>query len=435
MGDDGFDIRSGRVIAIDTADLRHAAALFDDAVADAGRLRSSVADAASNLYSSPASPMAQRLIGRVDGIIARGSELATGLRQAASMYELVELDARRAAAAAAGDARGAERLGREAERLAESDPYAAALADAARMSAPDPHADVLRQLALGGLPFGALGLLAFSLGATALGGVKVAGLGAVPHSSRLRPGAPRPRVTLVEAAPGSAPRALRDVARRIPTGGPGGIRVEKYTLPGGGHRFALYLSGTRTLGGPGVFDVEANLRVYFGQESQSYEAARMALERAGARPGDSVMVSGHSQGAMIGSRLALEGEYDVPAFVGFGNPIQADLGEKTLQVDVRHTDDPVSALAAGGHDAGMGAPGSFVAERSADPLPSFDDLKVAVHQMDVYAESAGMLDASTDPRMEVVRERLREFGAAESVEVFVFDAESAVSAASSAGEG
>jgi len=53
--------------------------------------------------------------------------------------------------------------------------------------------------------------------------------------------------------------------------------------------------------------------------------------------------------------------------------------------------------------------------------------------MDAYMASAEMLDASTDPRMDAVRERLAELGTAASVEVFVYDAESAVSASSEDG--
>ena len=41
---------------------------------------------------------------------------------------------------------------------------------------------------------------------------------------------------------------------------------------------------------------------------------------------------------------------------------------------VRHSDDPVAALAGGGHNAAVGAPGSFVAERVADTDVGLTDI-------------------------------------------------------------
>ncbi len=73
---------------------------------------------------------------------------------------------------------------------------------------------------------------------------------------------------------------------------------------------------------------------------------------------------------MVASRLAVEGGYDVKTLVTLGSPVEADVGDGTLSVAVRHTDDPVAALQGGGYDTAVGAPGSFVAERLADPLPT-----------------------------------------------------------------
>jgi pimeloyl-ACP methyl ester carboxylesterase len=216
------------------------------------------------------------------------------------------------------------------------------------------------------------------------------------------------------------------LARRQPsTERPGDIRVERYTMPDGHQRFALYVSGTRDKDDDGAFSMASNLPLYLGAASSSYESARIALDKAGAKPGDSVMVSGHSQGAMIASRLALEEEYEVPMLVGFGNPVQADVGADTLQVDFRHSDDFVPLLAAGGHDASIGATGSMVVERNVNPWPGIDS-----HQMDAYTETAEMLDDSSDPRMDAVRQRLAEFSQAESVEVFVYDTEEGVTPSS-----
>ncbi|MDJ1114146.1 hypothetical protein [Microbacterium dauci] len=425
MADGDWDIRSGRIIAVDPETLRHAAGLLDVLETDAARLHASLAEAQSTLYASTSGWRVHPLVDRTAALTQRAASLAGTLRILATAYELVELEAARTAALVVGDRDAARILAERASQLAAAAPVPAALADELRSTAPSPHADILGQLALTSAVAGGGVLVA---GAGLLGLVRDLDRGRVHAHARTVGTAAAPRVSLVEQGTAAAPTSLRDVAARIPGTSGGGIRVERYSMPQGGQRFALYLTGTRAIGGTEVFDMGSNLDLYGGRDASSLAAARIALERSGAKPGDTVLLAGHSQGAMAVSHLALDSEYDVTAMIGFGNPIQADLGQGTLQVDVRHTDDPVSALALGGHDATIGAPGSFVAERSADPLPSLGDLTAQVHHLDAYVESAEQLDASSDPRLDGVRERLAGFDGAASVDVFVYDAVSASSA-------
>ncbi|MGB4779068.1 MAG: hypothetical protein WBP48_11975, partial [Microbacterium sp.] len=71
---------------------------------------------------------------------------------------------------------------------------------------------------------------------------------------------------------------------------------------------------------------------------------------------------------------------------------------------------------------GSGAPGSFVAERDVDADPFQRGVVVAPHLMGEYLESAHALDASDDPRMAVVRERLSQWDAAASARDTVYGA-------------
>lgn len=423
-----IEIRSGRVVAVDTATLRDAAARADLAVADAENLRAALAKVDHLLGVTMIGGTAAHPVTVATTVCEQGEMLVTALRNTATAYELVELQARQAAAAAGdpGDRREAVLLARRVEQLEASFPEAAALADQAVADAPSPFATVAGELFWPSIFLGTLGAAAVGLYSAGTLAIRAAGKGAIPDGSTLV-GAPRtPTVRLMNVREGTAPDSMSALARRQPsTERPGDIRVERYTMPGGSQRFALYVSGTRTKGDIGTFGMATNVPLYFGVASSSYEATRIALERAGAKPGDSVMVSGHSQGAMIASRLALEEEYEVPMLVGFGNPVQADVGADTLQVDFRHSDDVVPLLAAGGHDASIGATGSMVVERNINPWPWLDS-----HQMDAYTETAEMLDASSDPRMDAVRQRLAEFGQAESVEVFVYDTEEGVTPSS-----
>lgn len=422
MSDD-LELRSGRIVAVDTETLRHAAAAFENIGGDAMRARTYVSDAAAQASGSAAVWRVRHLEQRMATLVERAADIAQSLRVVASAYEVVELTARREAARAAGDEAVVRRLSTRIERVAEATDWSQPLASAMLAVRPDPHAEIKSQALWGAVPFGSIGLAGAQVVLPLLGLVRHANLGAVSSPPPLRT-APEPRLTLIESRAGTAPKGVRDVVSRVPAGGPGGIRVERYTMAGGARRFAVYVTGTRTMKSDSadVFDLDSNLNLYRGRDADSLAAVRAALREAGAKPGDPLLLSGHSQGAMAASHLALEGDYDVTTFIGIGNPVQADLGAGTLHVDLRHTDDPVSALAAGGHDATIGAPGSFVAERTADPLPSLADVKGEAHFLSHYADTAEMLDASSDPRMDAVRERIAEFDGAASVDVFVFDA-------------
>ncbi|QIG39020.1 hypothetical protein G5T42_05540 [Microbacterium sp. 4R-513] len=190
-------------------------------------------------------------------------------------------------------------------------------------------------------------------------------------------------------------------------------------MPDGTRQYAVYIRGTTGDGDEGeAFDMTSNLQLYAGEQAASYQAAVAALREAGAQPGDVVHAFGHSQGAMVAAHLALEGGFDTQTLVTFGSPVDAQVGEGTLSVALRHRDDPIVALAGGGFDAGVGAAGSFVAERTVDPAVSPNDADpIRPHGMTAYEETAAMLDSSTDPRMGAVRDRLAELADATSVSV------------------
>jgi hypothetical protein len=109
--------------------------------------------------------------------------------------------------------------------------------------------------------------------------------------------------------------------------------------------------------------------------------------------------------------------------VSLGSPIEVDVGPGTLSVALRHTDDPLAMMTAGGSDHPVGAPGSFVAHRVADPSSGLQDFALPAHDASAYVQTAGMLDASTDPRMGAVRDLFDELGQAESVQATEYGAE------------
>ncbi|MEN2738733.1 hypothetical protein ABCS02_13160 [Microbacterium sp. X-17] len=371
-----LEIRSGGAIAVDAASLESAA---DEASALAALLQDAAADVerAVALFglADLAWPTGPSLVRWAEACAEEARALERALREAAAGYERVEARAARGA-----DARGTG----------------------------DWAGEFVRQTVLGLLPFGFLPTpTALVLAGTTVLAVRQAARGRIPAGAVLEGEAAPPPMRATAVAPSGRPASLAELAGRIPAS-PDRVRVERYAMPDGARRFAVYVGGTQGWAGAEPWDMSSNLRLYTGTRSDSYAATEAALAASGARQGDAVYAVGHSQGAMIASRLALEGGYDTRALVTFGSPVEAEVGAGTLSVQVRHRDDPVALLAGGGSPAPVGAPGGFVAERTADPQPSIGDLALGAHQLSAYEETARLVDASADPRVAHLRDVLGE---------------------------
>lgn len=429
---DDLDIRGGGAVAVDTATLRAAAGGFTGLAIELDDIAAVVGSAAHRLIEvSPSAFGAWLTVDAVRRRIVSATEtvyaLAEALHTSAAVYEIVELRAERAAADAAGDAEAMARIDARLAVIVREDPTADDRATFGMVRHWLSWPNGLALQAPGAVWWLAPGLhsLAVPLAWSVQRAIGAAGAGTVPATARLS-GAPNAvAVTPVAVhGPRAAPASLSEAAARIPGGGDARIRVERYTMPDGSRQFAVYVAGTQTIA-PNTsepFDMESNLELYTGERSASYDATLAALAQAGAEPGDIVHAFGHSQGAMITAHLALEGGYDTQTLVSFGSPVDADVGDGTLSISLRHTDDPVAALAAGGHATAVGAPGSFVAARTADPLPGLHDVRLGAHGIDGYIETAQLLDVSTDARMGAVRELFDELGAAASVDVTEYSA-------------
>jgi len=461
--DDGLQITGGGAVAVDTATLRTAADAFAAADGELGEIAMRLGALQNMLLAvrdqaQDAAATASALGTRVHQTRAEAAAIGAALQEAAAVYELVELDAALRAATLAGDTASAEVLGVRRDQLVRLHPQAweAALGAESARSIMWPG-ELVRQGTQWGVGIGdtfgdpgavwggaVVGL--GTLGAAAY--VGIAGTGRLAPGARLTgtagtvtvtavkpegpsgpaPGvAPGPGSTVGQAPPSSwrppsavAPRSLAAATARIPGDGAARVRVEKYTMPDGSRQAVVYIAGMQSgdvSGGDDPWDNESNLQLYSGRMSDSYAATEAALAAAGVGAGDAVHVVAFSQGGMIGAHLALEGDYDVQTLVSLGSPVEADVGAGTLSVAIRHTDDPVAGLAGGGALEGVGAPGSFVAERVYDPGTGADDATLPAHRLTAYAETAAMVDASADPRVAGVRAVFDDLARAESVEV------------------
>lgn len=426
---DAIEIRDGGVVAVDTAELREAASVLRALSNDCDALRAEVAATVGELVRhDDAAGAGAGLAVTAAHLLERAADQAGGLARAlsdaADVYEIVELEAAARAAALASDHRSLPSLARRVWQARDRMPEAAAGADALLAAWPHArHAELRSQLGTAVAPLASIGGAVAAAGGLALTAIGALGRGAVGRSDRLE-GRPSPmRVAPFPAPAARAPATLAALAERVPRGDDQ-VRVERYPRPGA-DRFAVYVAGTKSpLGWLGIepLDLASNLQLYAGARSDSYDAVEAALRDAGARPGDEVLAIGHSQGGAITTRLALDSPFTVIGNVTFGSPVQGDVPAHALDVTLRHTDDPVPALQAGGHPAGVGAPGSIVVERVADPGGRIADLALGAHSMDAYTRTAALADASDDPRLRDLRDLLTDFGGGAAAVVTTYHA-------------
>lgn len=442
MSAEDLDIRGGGAVAVDTATLHAVAARFLAVGAELDEVWRTVSTAQNALMFERAQAWSAlssaAVLGRdLRDVIDEASAIADALRAAAAVYELVELRAERDAAFRAGDLVALARIDARIDDLRGDHPGAF---DAARMLEVERAvmwpSELVRQATetgllvgeeVGGVRGGVIAGAASGFGTIALAAAAgLSGQGLVARDARLT-GVGTAPATLVPVTPkpaGSAPSTLAAVVDRMPGDTQSRVRVERYTMADGSRQFVLYVAGTKSVGAGGAeaWDAQSNVELYTGSSSASYEATLAALRAAGAEPGDAIHSFGHSQGAMIAAHVAVESEYDTRTLVTFGSPVEADVGSGTVSVGIRHTDDPVAALAGGGHMGSVGAPGSFVVERVSDPATGVHDVALGAHLLPAYGETAALIDASADPRVDAMREVFDDLAGAESIEVFEFGA-------------
>ena len=421
MSDD-LDITHGGAIAVDPDALRAVAT-------DLGRLAPKFSAAATSIRAAHAVIVNQRGFSgqvdtvslwssgqRADALFAECQSAATNTLLMANAYELVDLRAQLAALAIQDAARG-DVLRSRIEALEASDERLPVMADYLVAGWEDGRYEGLdEQFNLAGV----LGMwgLAPLIAATAMLGT-IGGMGVVRPGTKLSGTADPVAVTPVKTSnPVGPPTDLAASLRRIPTTGGAQLKIERYTMPDGTNRFMLYARGTQSgyYGGGNPFDMKSNLELYSKQQSASYQATLEALEDAGAQPGDRVDVYAHSQSGMIAAHLSMESEFDVKVQVTAGSPVEPTLSEDQLLIQIRHTDDPVNALAGGGSQNGTGSAQSFVATREGSPGQQLDDVTLDAHMLDTYTETAELIDQAEDPRLQAAVQSWRELTDAVKIE-------------------
>lgn len=428
MSDD-YDITHGGAIAVDTGALRRVVGAMQrlaprlseagDAIRRAHRAITSATGVSQYVDTVALWASADR----ADALHGDCVDAITGTALMADAYELVELRAE-LAALELSDPAAADALQTRVNRLVGSDARLAPMADMLVAGWEEGRFEGLHnQLGIGKL-ISPIGLDPITYGTALLG--SAGGFGIIPAGTVLRgtadPVSVRPVATSNPVGP---PGSLSDAFERFPERPGAQLKVERYAMPDGSQRFVLYAKGTQSagFGGSDPWDMKSNKELYTGERSASYQATLDALAASGAKPGDAVDVYAHSQAGMIAAHLSMESEFDVRVQVTAGSPVEPTLADDQLLVQLRHTDDLVSALAGGGSPVGTGSPESIVVQRVADPTDGLQDVWIESHHMSSYIETAEMVDASGDVRLGGIRRSLEELATAVGVEATEYRAD------------
>ena len=220
--------------------------------------------------------------------------------------------------------------------------------------------------------------------------------------------------------------ALKDAKNIVSGAGPDGAQVENSTVMvqkatdgNGRSAYSVVLTGTEKWeDGPGVHDLKgigqgitAQPDAALTELPQAQRMAVQALQDAGIRPGDTVVLTGHSLGGIdaagLAANRAFRERYDVAAVTTFGSPVgDFEIPEDTSVMAVEHVDDVVPTL--------DGVPNPDADHRSTvrvnTPYQDALTLKqgfrgIGAHEMYVYTVGAQGITDSRHPAV-VAHERL-----------------------------
>jgi hypothetical protein len=211
----------------------------------------------------------------------------------------------------------------------------------------------------------------------------------------------------------------------------GTIRIFAVPQPDGTQRWVVEIPGTEDWSpksGSNPVDLTNNVRLMAGQQTEQNEAIRKAMRQAQIQPGEPVMLAGHSQGGITAASLAADpatrGEFDITNVYTGGAPIaRFDIPDDVHVLSIEHDQDVVPRLDG---RPNPDRPGWVTVHRDATGLAISKDHVVAnvgdTHNSHLYRQTAGLIDASTDPTIVQERESFDPFFAGSGeTKVSVFD--------------
>ncbi|TQL46578.1 hypothetical protein FB562_2102 [Homoserinimonas aerilata] len=202
-------------------------------------------------------------------------------------------------------------------------------------------------------------------------------------------------------APSAVPAGFADRAARIPPS-PQQIRIDRYEVTGEPDRFEVYIAGTKDFSpvtGEDPWDLTSNLGLVSGSElAGSTRALVQAMADAGVTAETPVMLTGHSQGAMLAMAVAGSGDYDVRGVLTLGGPTGQMDSPDVPVLKVEHAGDLV--IAAGGLEKSTTA---VIVTRDlfANTTVPLGTL-LPSHDLSRYQQTAALIDGSGEAHVTAV---------------------------------
>jgi hypothetical protein len=215
----------------------------------------------------------------------------------------------------------------------------------------------------------------------------------------VEPAIPRwePMIVTKRAVAVPAPRNLVDRSMRIPTGDQQ-VRIDRFESDGG-PRFEVYIAGTDFSTGPhNPWWAGSNIDFLRTGQARSLSATETALRDAGVTHETPLVITGHSQGGLIGVALANSGRFTVDAVFTIGTPAGVVANPHGIPtIHIAHPADPVPAL--GGVARDSSGTTWFV-----HPEPRV--LGADAHRVENYLSSSEAVVQLGDPALQSLESRI-----------------------------
>lgn len=218
-------------------------------------------------------------------------------------------------------------------------------------------------------------------------------------------GAPGPGSEVDEhAAIGDLEGVVEAIGGLYPDAGlvePGTVRIDRVLGADGQESWLVLVPGTQgDLVGEQPFDWAGNPGAMLGDVTGATAMVVQAMRMAGIRPGQPVVIAGHSQGGMVALNAAnaVAEEYEVSGVLTLGAPVgllEAPTGTEVLSIE--HVEDPTPGV---DNAANPVSESWTTVERtlteSGDPDISGVRHPGGSHDTPTYADTARLVDASDD---------------------------------------
>ncbi|MGF1662374.1 MAG: hypothetical protein ACFCVG_07860, partial [Kineosporiaceae bacterium] len=250
---------------------------------------------------------------------------------------------------------------------------------------------------------------------------------------RLRPA--RRSAPVPARAPGGVTDLVAQTRRGTaarPTGNgaePGTVRVVEVRRDRGdggpGSAWIVHVPGTQEWSvaapaGATPFDLTGNLHLMAGGRTAGTRAVTGAMAAAGVRPGEPVLLVGHSQGGLVAASVAADPDvrrrFAVSHVVTAGSPVAGiDVPPDVRVLSLEHTDDLVAGL------DGRANPDRRTWLTVRAPAPAGTGGPLPPHDSAGYAATARLVDRSPDADLAAFRGSLAPFLDGPGVRVRVVD--------------